>query len=152
MDPDAIKKRLVNKAQKEKDRELNLKKAREEERQRQKKIEIEAFKEAKEILSQILEDLPVEGVEIKLTDTALTIYQKGFAGGSDTYKYFYNLAEEKLYLNHISRYGNYIDDFGYSSYDYANPSNNQSVNNKAFSSLEKFLADFEKTIQRFVSI
>ena len=154
MDPDAIRKRIVNNAQKEKDRETNLKNTQEEKRQRLKKSEIEAFQQAKDNLSQILDGLPMkDGVKITLTDSALIIYKgDDFGGGSDTYKYFYNLTEEKLYLNHIIKFGVYVDDFGGSSYDFHNPSNNRSENKKAFSTLEELLTDFEKTIQQFVAV
>ena len=93
-----------------------------------------------------------EGVKITLTDSALIIYKGGFGGGSDTYKYFYNLAEEKLYLNHVTEFGVYVDDFGVSSYDFHDSSRNKSENKKDFSTLEELLADFEKTIQQFVSV
>ena len=97
MDPDAIRKRIVNITQKEKDREANIKNAQEEERQRLKKVEIEAVKKAKENLSRILDGLPIkDGVKITLTDSAMTIYKRSFGGKSDASKFFYNPAGEKF--------------------------------------------------------
>ena len=101
MDPEAIKKRIVEKAQKERAQQIKESNEIEENKQRLKNIEIKAFVEANAVLSQIVNDLRIKkDVKITKTDAALTIYWPNFGGGSDTYKYFYNSSVKKLCLRH----------------------------------------------------
>ena len=101
MDPEAIKKRIVEKAQKERAQQIKESNEIEENKQRLKNIEIKAFVEANAVLSQKVNDLRIKkDVKITKTDAALTIYWPNFGGGSDTYKYFYNSSVKKLCLRH----------------------------------------------------
>ena len=153
MDPEAIKKRIIDKAKKDKQVEIASKKKFEDDMQMLRNLEVGGFKEAFELFSEILKDLTLKkGVDVRLTDQTLTIYHSGFGGGSDTYEFFFNSALGNLCVKHTNKFGVYFDDFGATSYNFDDPSENQIVEETAFDNLEEFKSSFEKTIQEYVKV